>query len=151
MAFVTKNKHIVTKNRIGFGCVPMSSIIDCIKKVTKRVLWYRAENILICMFQVLFIVDNSSTIHYGSDNYSLVSEPDYCGQEIIAVDALDDTAGNTSIPSVPLPTIAMTITVCWFNQNIFWYLMLPNGEHIIVSALFVCPSVCSTENGQRAI
>jgi hypothetical protein len=62
---------------------------------------------------VLFVVDNSSTIHFGSDNYSLVSGPVYAGQEIVAVDA-QTTASNTTITNAPLPTIAMTITVSYY-------------------------------------
>ncbi|XP_053407084.1 trichohyalin-like isoform X2 [Mercenaria mercenaria] len=72
-------------------------------------LIYSSDNNAFLNTSVLFIVDNSSTIHLGSDNYSLVSDPVYAGQEIVANDALN-SPGNTSIGSAPLPLIAMTIS-----------------------------------------
>lgn len=56
------------------------------------------------------MVDNSSAIHFGGGNYSLSSDPDYAGQEVVANEAFSHPA-NTSKPSVPLPSVAMTITV----------------------------------------
>lgn len=56
------------------------------------------------------MVDNSSALHFGGGNYSLSSDPIHAGQEVAANEAFDHPA-NTSRPSVPLPSIAMTITV----------------------------------------